>query len=59
MLFGLDVLGRRLFLLLDLGRLRSEVRLQLRLEYEWETQLEPLFDGLSLGGGTDLGPSLA
>lgn len=58
MLFGLDVLGRRPFLLLNLGRLRSEARLQLRLECEWGTQLEPLFDGLFLGGETDLVLSL-
>lgn len=58
MLFGLGVQGRRLFLLLGLGRLRSEVRLRLRLKFEWGIQLELLFDGLFLGGETDLGPGL-
>lgn len=58
MLFGLGVLGRRLFLPPDLGRLRSEVRLRQKLGLGWGIQLVLLFDGLLLEGGIGLGLSL-
>lgn len=57
MLFGLGALGRRLFLPLDLGRLRSEVHLRQKLGPEWGIQLVPLFDGLLLEG--EIGPGLS
>lgn len=58
MLSGLSGLGRRLFLLLDLGRLRSEVRLRQKLGFEWGIQLGLLFDGRLLEDETGLGLGL-
>ena len=58
MLFGLDGLGRRLFLHQGRGLLTSGVRLQLRLRLGLGIQREQLYGGLLLEGGTARGRGL-